>query len=378
MVKRNKNLLRGALIVSYVIIIAVIVGGVSSLFSYLNTGADRSSILHTEIKKIDQYMPTIVWAPLQNEGRPMDDQTLGRLENNYLDAWYIKQVAYKANATEGIEDYYTESARKNLYETITYNAAAGITIEGTTLEHHPTLDFFSEDGQLVVLTDRDVVEYKRMYKNNVLVLETKEISTYKVLFLLEDGFWRIRHIIKENTKPYIEKEDVKMLKEVAVKGINYYPQATPWDMFGGGFDTDIISNDFKIIQEAGLESIRIFVQYDDFGKANVQEDKLQKLKQTLDLAERHNLKVMVTLFDFYGDYAVLDWTLNRRHAATIVSSLKEHPALYAWDIKNEPDLDFNSRGKTNVMAWLNAMIDAIKRIDQKHAVTVGSYPTQKE
>ncbi len=371
MVKMNKNLLRSALIVSYVIIIAVIVGGVSSLFSYLNTGADRSSILHTEIQKIDQYIPTVIWAPLDNEGRPMDDQTLGRLENNYLDAWYIKQVAYKANATEGIEDYYTESARKNVYETITYNAIAGITIEGTTLEHHPTLDFFSEDGQLAVLTDRDVVEYKRMYKDNVFVLETKEISTYKVMFLLEDGFWRIRHIIKENTKPYIEKEDAKTLKEVAVKGINYYPQATPWDMFGDGFDTEIISNDFKIIQEAGLQSIRIFVQYDDFGKANVQDDKLKKLEETLDIAKQHNLKVMITLFDFYGEYSVLDWTLNRRHAQTIVSRLKDYAALYAWDIKNEPNLDFESRGEEQVIAWLDMMVNFVKSTDGQHPVTIG-------
>lgn len=34
------------------------------------------------------------------------------------------------------------------------------------------------------------------------------------------------------------------------------------------------------------------------------------------------LKVIVTLFDFYGDYSVLDWTLNQRHAETIVAALK--------------------------------------------------------
>ena len=80
MVKMNKNLLRTALIVSYLLIIAVIIGGISSLFSYLNTGADRSSILHTEIQKIDQYIPTVVWAPLNNEGRSMDEQTLASLK----------------------------------------------------------------------------------------------------------------------------------------------------------------------------------------------------------------------------------------------------------------------------------------------------------
>ena len=114
-------------------------------------------------------------------------------------------MAYKSNATEGIEDYYTENARKNLYETIAYNTTGGITIEGTTLEHHPTLDFFSEDGQLAVLTDRDVVEYKRMYKDNVFVLETKEVSTYKVMFLLEDGFGALDTLSKKTQKHILKK-----------------------------------------------------------------------------------------------------------------------------------------------------------------------------
>ncbi|MFC4633598.1 DUF4434 domain-containing protein [Dokdonia ponticola] len=367
----NKHLLRTALIVSYMVIIAVIIGGISSLFSYLNTGADRASILHTEIQKINQYIPTVVWGSLQNEGRPMDAQTLSRLENNYLDAWYIKQRAYQSNSTEGIEDYYTENARKNLYETVAYNKAAGITIEATTLEHHPEIDFFSEDGQLIVLTDTDVVEYKRMYINNVFVLETKEVSTYKVLFLLEDGFWRIRHMIRENTKPYIEKQSTKLVNDIPTKGINYYPQATPWDTFGEGFDTEILHKDFNILQDAGLQSIRIFVPYEDFGKANIHAEKLKKLEQTLDMAAQYDLKVMITLFDFYGAYSVLDWTLNRRHAHTIVSQLKNHPALYGWDIKNEPNLDFESRGKQNVVAWLDMMTSFVKSIDPQHPVTIG-------
>ncbi|WP_089370107.1 glycoside hydrolase family 2 TIM barrel-domain containing protein [Dokdonia pacifica] len=371
MVKMNRNILRSILIISYMIIIAVIIGGISSLYSYLNTGADRATILHTEIQKIDQYIPDVYWAPLYNEGRPMDQETLERIENNYLDAWYVKQIAYKTNTTSGIEDYYTENARKNLYNTIAHNTEEGIVVEATTLEHHPTLEFFSEDGQLVVITDYDVVEYKRLYKDEVLILETTETATYKIVLLLEDGFWRIRHMVKEHQEVYTEKERFDTLKDISVKGINYYPQATPWDMFGDGFDPEILSKDFQIIKDAGLESIRIFVQYDDFGKANVQEDKLQKLKQTLDLAERHNLKVMVTLFDFYGDYAVLDWTLNRRHAATIVSSLKEHPALYAWDIKNEPNLDFESRGEKQVTAWLQMMTSFVKNTDPDHPVTIG-------
>lgn len=367
----NKNILRVILVLSYLAIIAFLLFGISSLYSYLNTGADRSTMLHTEIKKTNQYLPKIDWAPLQNQGRPMDAQTLNTLQNDYLDAWYVKHLAYKTNTLAGIEEYYTKSARKNITAFVDQNKSNNITISSTTLKHHLTLNFFSEDGQLAVITDKDVIEYKRIFENSTLILETKEQSTYKIILLLEDGFWRIRHLIKEKNEAFINKFKPASNAVSHIKGINYYPQASPWDMYGDKFNKETISKDFKIIKKTGLSSIRIFVPYENFGKANIKPDKLNKLKQILDLAHAENLKVMVTLFDFYGDYSVLNWTLNQHHAKTIVSNLKNHPALLAWDVKNEPNLDFKSRGKTLVTAWLDNMIDLIKATDASHPVTIG-------
>ncbi len=367
----NKNILRAALVISYILVIALVVFGISSLFSYLNTGADRSSMLHTEIKKVEQYLPKITWAPLNNEGRSMDAQTLEQIQDDYLDAWYVKQVSYKTNTTVGIDDYYTESARKNIYDNILLNKKETISVESTTLEHHPTLEFFSEDGQLAVITDYDVVEYKRVLEKGKLILETSEQSTYKIILLLEDGFWRIRHLVKKTTKPYKRQNQTIATHAMDVKGINYYPQKNPWQMFNDDFSKDTISKDFKIIKDAGLNSVRIFVPYEDFGKATIDSKKLDKLEETLNIAKDHNLKVLVTLFDFYGDYSVLNWTLNHRHAEVIVNKLKHHPALLGWDIKNEPNLDFESRNTTLVTAWLNSMIDLVKSIDENHPITIG-------
>ena len=376
MVGLNKSIVRVMLITSYIVVIALIISGISALFAYLNTGADRSAMLHTEIKKIEQYSPKVIWAPLENEGRQIDEENLKALENDYLDAWYVKHIAYKTNTTIGIKDYYTDSARLNIFEIIELNTEEHITIESTTLEHHPTLDFFSEDGQLAVITDSDVVEYKRVFQNKKTRLETTEISTYKIVLLLEDGFWRIRHLVKETTKNYeVEHKEIST-NDLNIRGINYYPQATPWNMFGETFSKDTIAKDFKIIKDAGLNSVRIFVQYDDFGKADVDNTKLEKLKQTLDAAETANLDVVVTLFDFYGNYDVLDWTLTMRHAETIVTALKDHKAIVGWDIKNEPNLDFKSRGKNNVISWLDNMINLVKSIDDHHPVTIGWSNTQ--
>jgi endo-1,4-beta-mannosidase len=182
-------------------------------------------------------------------------------------------------------------------------------------------------------------------------------------------------MVKQESSPFANASNAVDL-EIAIKGINYYPQVNPWDTFGDQFSKDIISKDFKIIKEAGLNSVRIFVQYDDFGKADVNPGKLYKLKQTLDAAENNGIGVVVTLFDFYGDYSVLNWTLNQSHAETIVSELKDHKALLAWDIKNEPNLDFDSRGKELVISWLDNMIDLVKSVDGVHPVTIGWSNTQ--
>ncbi len=367
----NKNILRSILVLSYIAIIAFVLFGIGSLLSYLNTGADRSKMLHTEIKKVDQYLPKTAWEPLNNEGRPMDNQTLNAIQNDYLDAWYVKHVAYKTNTLVGIDDYYTENARKNIISIISKNKSENISIVSTTLQHHITLEFFSEDGQLAVISDKDVIEYKRIYNDELLVLETTEQTNYKIILLLEDGFWRIRHIIKEKSKNFNSKFKPAQKNIGLLKGINYYPKASPWNMFGDKFNTNTILQDFDIIKKAGLTSIRIFVPYEDFGKANVNSKKLKKLKKVLDLAQIKKLKVVITLFDFYGDYSVLNWTLNQHHATTIVSNLKNHPALLAWDIKNEPNLDFESRGTLLITAWLNYMIDVIKTTDTIHPVTIG-------
>ncbi len=373
MINLNKNIIRGLLILTFIVINAFLIFGIGSVFEYLNTGADRSSMLHLELQSASNYTPSMSWSNEINKGRVIDKQSLQTIEKDYLKAWYVKHIAYKNNNPLGIEDYYTESARKNIFNFIETNENKNVSIEATTLAHNPTLEFFSEDGQLAVLTDSDVSEYKKVYKNDELINEFYETSTYKIVLLLEDGFWRIRHLLKTETviEDTIQNTNQIALNEYQIKGINYYPQATPWNTFGEEFDPLIIAKDFDIIKKAKLNTIRIFVQYNDFGKGEVEPEKIEKLKVLLDLAQSKELKVIVTLFDFYGDYSVLDWTINLKHLETIVSSFKDHEAILAWDVKNEPDLDFESRSKSAVMAWLNAMIEGIKKIDNKHAVTIG-------
>ncbi len=379
----NKNIYRGLLIITFLVINVLVIMSISKILSYFKTGADRSAMLHVEVKNEDVYLPKVKWKSLANPGRPMEKQTQYEIQQDYLDAWYVRNIAYKTNDSFGLQDFYTDNSRKKLLKYINDNKKKGIAIENTTLTHHPELDFYSADGQLIVFTDHQVEQYRRVYKDKKLAIEALDTANYKVLMLLEDGFWRIRHMIREPLQKQADSIEVNAFAKVKegkiyvnnkpfeIQGINYYPQKSPWDMFGDDFDEEIIAQDFKIIKEAQLNSIRIFIQYEDFGKAVLVEEKLQKLKKVLDIAFEQELKVVITLFDFYGDYSVLDWTLTHRHVEQIVSRFKNHEAILAWDIKNEPDLDFKNRGEKNVLAWLEMTMTQLKKYDPNHLITIG-------
>ncbi len=374
--KANRNIYRALLLVSFIGLNICILFGISAVWSYLNTGADRSSRLHLYEELDAAYLPKVVWEEGNNEGRPMEEPTLQKIEGDYLNAWHIRNIAQATNAKDGIPDFYTDSARLKLYRILDFNRQAGITTKSTTIEHHPKLEFYSEDGQQVVFTDKNVYQHEEVYLNDTLVSKQKDTTSYQVMMLLEDGFWRIRHQVKIPSNPEKKPTENRKFKHsneqvLNQKGINYYPQETPWNMFGKYFNDSIIEADFLLMKKMGLNTLRIFVPYESFGKAQILEKKLEQLRATLDLAKKHDLLVVVTLFDFYGDYEPLDWTLTHRHAEQIVTTFKDHDAIIAWDLKNEPDLDFESRGKEKVLDWLTQMTTQVKEWDPNHRITIG-------
>ncbi|WP_421807613.1 glycoside hydrolase family 2 TIM barrel-domain containing protein [Flagellimonas sp.] len=368
----RKNLYRSLLLLSFLAVNAGIIYGLASAWTFLNTGADKSSILHIGGAIELAYQPKITWTTEGQQGRKISKQALGELEKDYLNAWYVKNVALASYDQLGIEDYYTEDARKQLKTLVKNNQENHIQIKVTTLSHNPQLEFYSLDGKMAVLTDNNVVQFEKVYAAEELLHQQKTTHRYQVILILEDGFWRIRQMVKLPHKPEINTTANTISFDTKKwKGINYYPKDNPWDMYGNHFNEEVINKDFETIEAMGLNSVRVFVPYEIFGGASVKEEMLEQLVALLDIAKDRNLKVLVTLFDFYGDYDLMDWTLTHRHAETIVSRLKTHEALLGWDIKNEPDLDFESRGKANVLAWLSEMTQQIKRNDSIHPITIG-------
>jgi hypothetical protein len=254
----NRKLYQILLVLSFLVVNALILAGLSAVVCYLNTGADRAAILHLPEEDAPAYLPKVTWAPLANEGRPIHPQMLSELERDYLKAWYIRNNASETNDSYGIADYYTKDARTKLQNLIALNKKNDTYIKSTTLGHHPILEFYSADGKIAVLTDTDVELYEEAYMNDRLVARRTEIATYLVMLLLEDGFWRIRHLIKLPSQEIEKTQQRDPMMEVVsrIKGINYYPQQNPWNMFGAAFLDSTIAEDFEKIKQMGLNTIR--------------------------------------------------------------------------------------------------------------------------
>lgn len=373
--KFSKNIYRGLLILSAVFIYGLVLLGISSAIAFMNSGADRSSILNLDADIKAVYMPHVIIEEGNNEGRAIDPAGFEKLQRDYLNSWYTRNEAFKFNDPILLKDYYTDSAYVKLKRIIELNRSNGVSVEQTTLTHRISLDFYSADGRLAVISDRNVELYRKLNIDGQAVSKSKDTSNYQVVLFLEDNFWRIRHFLRKSTSssigsaiPELENFDTEIH---AIKGVNYYPKDQAWKMFGEGFDLQTISADFKKIKAMGLNTIRIFVPYKEFGAADVSEKHLKQLHQLMDLSASHEIRVIVTLFDFYGNYDLADWTLSFHHGRTIVSTLKDHPALLGWDLKNEPDLDFENRGKERVLGWLQELSRIVRSIDRNHPVTIG-------
>ncbi|NAS10434.1 cellulase family glycosylhydrolase [Poritiphilus flavus] len=370
----NKNIYRALLLLSFIAVNALVIFAISEVYGYLNSGADRSKLLHLSTAVEAAYQPKMLWDTQNCAGRPMEAQTLKNISRDYKNAWYFYLRAFHHNDAAGLKDYFTDRMLSRLEDYIALNRKNSVYIEKTTLEHQPELKFYSADGKIVTFTDHNVRSYEKAYQYGSVIDQRESQRSYQVVLLLEDGFWRIRQLVEIESDSGSQsrlstKTDLSGIDNI--RGINYYPREQPWSLFNEYFSKEVIEKDFKLIQEMGFNTLRIFIPYEDFGGAEVIPEKLARLKEFMDLARKRNLKVLITLFDFYGNYELNDWTLTQRHAEQLVSALKDHPALLGWDIKNEPDLDFDSRGKEVVLSWLTEMRKQLRIWDKTHPITIG-------
>ena len=191
-------------------------------------------------------------------------------------------------------------------------------------------------------------------------------------------------------------------------GINYWPARTAMG-FWRAFDRAEVQADFRRIAASGLDSVRIFLTWEDFQPTPSRGDSemLERLVATMDEAAAAGLAVMPTLFtghmsgaNFIPPWALGDDAGDDRFVvvsqgrvtasrlaswyadATIVQAqstlaryvagaLAGHDALYAWDLGNENSNCTIPPDVAQAREWLARVSCAIREADPRARVTVG-------
>ena len=195
-------------------------------------------------------------------------------------------------------------------------------------------------------------------------------------------------------------------------GINYWPRRKAM-FWWSDFDAGEVREEFSVIKETGLDIVRFFLLWDDFQPEpdSVSKTALQNLTTACNIANEHGLGVDLTFFtghmsgpnwspkwllggdshpyqgpfprqivsggkvvetgyrNMFHDEAAL--RASRLLLKTVVGQLKDHPAIWMWNLGNEPDLFAQPHSWQEGEAWTKEMVGIIKEIDPKHLVTCG-------
>ncbi|MDZ4722005.1 MAG: cellulase family glycosylhydrolase [Roseiflexaceae bacterium] len=364
----------------------------SRLLAFFQRGADPATALNIVPNVVPDIGVKLTLLPEQGDvGRMIDNYTREQLAQAYMRAWLEWNLAYARGDARGLPTAFTGPALLAARATIESAVDQGLMVTQVDLAHRLQMTFYSIDGSVATLTDLGSNEVRLIRDRTGALIYTGETqATYAAVLVFEDGRWRVRQLTRTTLEaldgtnkvlgqpqPAAAMVSVRGTdlvldgKPYAIAGINYYPQATPWELFWPNYTPALIERDLVRMRSLGLNTVRIFIPYEQFGGRDVRPDLLDRLGDFLDRAHANQLKVIVTLFDFRGDYNPLLWPQSDRHLETILTRFMDHPAILAWDLKNEPDLDYKRVGRETVDLWLAHSLRLARTYDPHHLITIG-------
>ncbi len=201
------------------------------------------------------------------------------------------------------------------------------------------------------------------------------------------------------------------MSERFVLGVNYWPRrkAMYW---WSDFDRVEVEEEFDLIASLGLNVVRLFLLWDDWqpDPGSVDSARLDDFATVCDIAANRGLGLDVTFFTGHmsGPNWSPRWLLdptaplpsphvrqiisggkivggsyrNMFHdpqalaasqllVSTVVAQFKDHPAIWMWNLGNEPDLFAHPHSPEAGSSWVRTMRAAIRDLDPVHPVTCG-------
>ncbi|MFU8888010.1 MAG: glycoside hydrolase 5 family protein [Trueperaceae bacterium] len=202
-----------------------------------------------------------------------------------------------------------------------------------------------------------------------------------------------------------------MRDDAFVLGVNYWPRRKAMGWWAD-FDAEEVRSEFAVIADLGLDVVRVFLLWDDWQPTpdTVSEACLTNLGLTLDAAAEVGLCLDVTFFTGHmsGPNWAPGWLLRagppdpgpaprtvvsggrrvqlayrnpfhdpeawraaEKLLRAVVGRYRDHPAVWLWNLGNEPDLFAWPASPADGRAWVRRMATVIRELDPRHPITCG-------
>ena len=199
-------------------------------------------------------------------------------------------------------------------------------------------------------------------------------------------------------------------------GVNYWPRHRGINMWKD-WHPEEIDQEFGEMESLGINTVRMFLVWEDFQpvkewlggrqatviKTSFAHDEhatldehpsmvdpvmIERFEQMLDLAQKHNLKLMPAFLtgwmsgvDMVPPFAVRRNTYTDSHvlryevlyARHLAEHFKDHPAIIAWDLGNEQNNVDACPSMDAAWVWTNYLATTLKRYDPETPVTSGMH-----
>lgn len=345
------------------------VGGVyllSMLVTYFNTGAERSDIYHADAIYFDKAKPHVSWVKddpnIEGEINPyirMD------IQEAYTQAIRALNLSQSLDKNVALREHFTVDLRDKIIRNLdTLNKIAYTRVN---LTHTLRLHFLSLDKSVVSFTDINSLVKKNIYGHYI-----DSTEAYNVNMTLVDGRWRIDALENTTAVPdkVVTRSAVVTQELFTESGINYYPSATPWKKFWTEYNQDTINRDLHLIKKLGFRNVRFFIPFETFGGGVIDLSMIKKLDHLIETATSYKLNLIPTLFDFPIGYELDKYPMYDRQLEFLLKRYNSEDAIALWDLKNEPNLDFEHLGKKETMEWLSFIISRARVYTDK-PITLG-------
>lgn len=150
-----------------------------------------------------------------------------------------------------------------------------------------------------------------------------------------------------------------------LREISYYPADGGWTTMWTNWRADRYDTDLGRIASLGANTVRVVVQSELFGYPEPSAIYLDRLRQMIELADRHGLHVQLTLFDWHSaDYA--DIAGSKTWARAMLGPYVGDPRIACVELRNEIDTTDSA-----ALAWARTMIPFLQTfLERRTPVTI--------